>query len=236
MITYKGNKPYEDKNFKVHDPFYWDDYIATNPNLDPSYVKVYLSLQTFLDKIFNRIQARYGYFIVVENFGIVKVNTGVENISNILPIFLMMQNSVILKDCWLRYAKDISSKAFEATENRCVYHQLAHFLLNPTSGKPTKFIDGNRMSEEALYKFLCKTYPSLKMDDGVSTFMVDLIGRETKRNVYAYDFNDQCFFRSVNNTDRNYCPIIFYRGNGHMYLIDTKEAFRSVVERNKASY
>ena len=118
----------------------------------------------------------------------------------------------------------------------CVYHQLSHFLINPTSGKPTKFIDGKRVTKEALYEFLVKSFPDLKMEDGVSTHMINLIGKETKRNVYAYDFNDQCFFKEDKNSiDRNYCPIVFYRGNGHMYLINSKEATKSIVERNKAN-
>jgi 5-methylcytosine-specific restriction endonuclease McrA/nucleoside-triphosphatase THEP1 len=197
-------------------------------------VEVYVDLDTFVNKVFNIIMESYGYFTVIENLGIIKVNQGLEKLGETTPIDMMMTNSIILKDCWLRYAKDISSKAYDQTDKVCVYYQLANFLLNPTSGKPTKFIDRQRVSEEAIYNFLKKTFPDLKMQDGVSTAMIDMIAKETKRNVYAYDFNDKLFFKnSENSTDRNYCPIIFYRGNGHMYLINTKEAFKSIVERNK---
>jgi hypothetical protein len=236
VVKYNGNKPYEYDRFYFVRGIVRDDYSTTISN---NYVKRLVNLPTFLDKIFNNMtqktQSDNIEYIVVENFGIIKVNDGLESIGETSPIYMMMMNNVIVKDCWLRYANDISSKAFEPTNNICVYYQLANFLLNPTSGQPTKFIDKLHVSEEALYKFLLKRYPSLKMDEGVSTAMVDLIGKETKRNVYAYDFNDQCFFRSINSTGRNYCPIIFYRGNGHMYLINTKEAFKSVVERNKVN-
>jgi nucleoside-triphosphatase THEP1 len=238
VLRYRGSKPYKYNNFYTirlpvehYRSLKSNDFFGSPSN----YVKMYLSLDVFLEKVIKIMKAEYDRIEVIEPLNIIKVNSGLEYLGQTAPVNALMRNGVILKDCWLRYAKDISSKAFEETENKCVYNQLAHFLLNPTSGRPTKFIDGQRVSEEALYKFLLKSFPDLKMDEGVSTFMVDLIGREAKRNVYAYDFTDQCFFRSVNSTDRNYCPIIFYRGNGHMYLIDSKEAFKSVVERNKVT-
>ena len=198
--------------------------------------QIYVDIGTFLKKCFNNVVHHYNYLVVTEPEGVIKVNQGLEELGKTTKFSMMMRNSVILKDCWLRYANDISSKAYDKTENICVYYQLAHFLLNPTSGRPTEFINKERVSEESIYNFLKKSFPSLQMKDGVSTEMVDLIGRETQRNVYAYDFSDKCFFNSTeNNKNRHYCPIIYYMGNGHMYLINTKPAFKSIIERNKAN-
>jgi hypothetical protein len=73
------------------------------------------------------------------------------------------------------------------------------------------------------------------MNEGVTTEMVGLVATETKRSMYAYDFNEKCFYKVLTTIrNSNYCPIVFYRGHGHMYIIDSKEATKSIVERNKA--
>ena len=237
---YPGPRPYQLETMLskhvVEDVYFVDGVgIRSTDIVDAVGVRqIYVDIETFLNKCFNNVVEHYDYLTISEPLGIVKVNQGLEHLGKTIPINIMMHNSVILKDCWLRYAKDISSKAYDQTDRVCVYYQLANFLLNPTSGKPTKFIDKQRVSEEAIYNFLKKTFSALQMQDGVSTVMIDMIAKETKRNVYAYDFNDKCFFKNTeNSTDRNYCPIIFYRGNGHMYLINTKEAYKSIIERNK---
>ena len=174
-------------------------------------------------------------FVAPEFQGIIRVNKNLESIQETTSKKLPMKNGVILKNSWLRYAKDISEKAYEITPNICAYTQLSFFLLNPTSGRPTKFIDGVKTSPDAIFKFLVKFYPNLKTEDGITSEMVGKIGEETKRSVYSYDFNENCFFKVVNPAKtNNYCPIVFYRGNGHMYLIDSKEATKSIVERNKS--
>ena len=174
-------------------------------------------------------------FVVPEYQGIIRVNGNLEHIGETAPKKLQMKNCVILKSSWLRYAPDISEKAFEITPNICAYTQLAHFLLNPASGRPTKFICKVKTSPDAIFQCLLKDYPDLKMEDGLTSEMIGNLGREKKRSVYSYDFHEKCFFKLVtSDKSNNYCPITFYRGNGHMYLIDSKDATKSIVERNKS--
>jgi hypothetical protein len=41
------------------------------------------------------------------------------------------------------------------------------------------------------------------------------------------------YYQLSNDENCNYCPIVFYKLHGHMYLLDTKDAIRSVAEENK---
>jgi len=44
-------------------------------------------------------------------------------------------DNIIIKNTWLKYGQGIYKKAFKNSNNKCVY-----CLLNPQSGRPTKFI------------------------------------------------------------------------------------------------
>jgi hypothetical protein len=154
----------------------------------------------------------------------------------------MMKRSFVLENDWLKYAKSIADYAYDETNDTCVYHQLSKYLLNPPSGNPTKFINGKRMSEDAICQFLQEytndnvEYPNFQMNSGVSTELVALLCKELKRNLYAYDEDDKCFYNVLtNNENRNYCPIVYYKFNGHMYLLNSSEVIRSVAESNKST-
>jgi len=148
----------------------------------------------------------------------------------------LMRKDYILKNNWLRFAEGISNNAFKNTNNKCVYYQLCEYLMNPNTGRPTKFIcKGQRMNDDNLYSF----FHSLKHNDkfdiysGVSTEMVKILCKEIKRNMYAYDADDKCFDCIIDFDSKNYAPIVFYKMNGHMYLIDNPKVIKQVAESNK---
>ena len=78
-----------------------------------------------------------------------------------------------------------------------------------------------------------ETYPDFSMDTGVSSELIAELCKATKRNMYAYDASDKIFDSITTQTSKNYCPIVFYKMHGHMYLIDKPETIRSVAESNK---
>ena len=71
------------------------------------------------------------------------------------------------------------------------------------------------------------------MDTGVSSELIAELCKATKRNMYAYNFCDKIFDSITYQTSKNYCPIVFYKYHGHMYLIDKPDIIRSVAESNK---
>ena len=150
---------------------------------------------------------------------------------------VMMKNAFILKNDWLAYAKGIMKEAYEETESKCVYYQLEKFLSNPPTGNATKFINRERISQEALYNFF-NQYKDDEEEDfciqsGVSTEMIAKLCKDIKRNMYAYDENNKCFYNVLCNDSKNYCPLVFYCMNGHFYLINDPKCIRSVAESNK---
>lgn len=150
----------------------------------------------------------------------------------------MMKRSYVLNNKWLRYSKSIAPYAFDDANDECVYHQLSKYLLDPPSGRATKFINGQKTSGAAIFKYFQSIQDGDKNDfkknSGVSTSMVADLCKTIHRSVYAYDEDSKCFFSLVEtNENRNYCPVIFYKLNGHMYLLNTSEAIKSVAESNK---
>lgn len=147
----------------------------------------------------------------------------------------MMKRGFILKNDWLHYAKSISENAFVETDDKCVYYQLEKYLSNPPTGRPTQFIQNIRMSENALYDYfkLCIGNVDFDIHSGVSTEMIAKLCKAIKRNMYAYDENQKCFYNVTCNDSKNYCPIVFYKIHGHFYLLDEPFAIRSVAESNK---
>ena len=151
----------------------------------------------------------------------------------------MMKRSYVLKNEWLYYAKNIADYAYDNTDDMCVYHQLTNYLLEPPTGRPTKFINGEKVSPTAIFNFLKSRptdydYHNLSMKDGVSTEQIADLCREIKRNLYVYDEDDKCFYNELNNNEsRNYCPIVYYKLHGHMYILNNPDAIRSVAESNK---
>ena len=119
----------------------------------------------------------------------------------------MMKRSYVLKNDWLYYAKNIADYAYDHTDDTCVYHQLTKYLLEPPTGRPTKFITGEKTSPTAIYNFLKSRttefdYPNFNsIQDGVSTEQVGQLCREVKRNLYVYDEDDKCFYSELNNNE-----------------------------------
>jgi len=150
---------------------------------------------------------------------------------------IMMKNAFILKNDWLLYSQGIMKEAYEETENKCVYYQLEKFLLNPPSGNPTQFINRQRTSQEALYNYFNASNEEQDEDfciqSGVSTDMIAKLCKDIKRNMYAYDEDNKCFYNVLCNDSKNYCPLVFYCMNGHFYLINDPKCIRSVAESNK---
>ena len=157
-----------------------------------------------------------------------------------------MKNAFILKDDWLKYGQGISELAYDETNNKCVYHQLTQFLINPKSGNKQMFLNKNKINEDTLFDYFSRLYKSSSsLDDedieeftitsGVNTNMIKSLMIELGRNMYAYD-SDQKIFSIVNHFDsKHYCPLVFYKSNKHFYLLNDKDVIRSVAENNKSN-
>ena len=158
----------------------------------------------------------------------------------------MMKEAFVLKQDWLPFARGICEEAYEQTNNTCVYHQLAKFLLNPPAGKPIKFLLKKRITEDSLFEYFKNQfteeddqegdeYFGFSKTSGVSTEMLAKLCTEMGRTMYAYDQDSKMFYY-VKGTDAcNYCPIAFYCMHGHFYLIDDKDVIKSVSESNKTA-
>ena len=181
-----------------------------------------------------------GYKIVsVQDYNVEFMKLNIKNTSKLTHL---MKRGFILKNDWLPYAKSISENAFHQTDDKCVYYQLEKFLLDPPTGRPTKFIDSMRMGENTLFEyfnhlvnheFQSDKYPEFDIQSGVSTEMIARLCVATKRNMYAYDEDSKCFYSVTSNSSKHYCPIVFYKIHGHFYIIDDPTAIRSVAESNK---
>ena len=100
----------------------------------------------------------------------------------------------------MAYSKGIMKEAYEQTDNKCVYYQLEKFLSNPPSGNPTKFINKQRLSQEALYNYFNQVNEKEKdfcIQSGLSTEMIAKLCKDIKRNMYAYDEDNKCFYNCL---------------------------------------
>lgn len=156
---------------------------------------------------------------------------------------LMRSGSIILSKEWLQYAKGVSSKAFEETEDKCCYYQLSYILNNAPSGRNQQYIGHRGKNQKTnpdgiftLFRKYASTqidiYPNFTMTSGVSTEMVIHLCETLGRSCYAYNGDDKCFAKYV-HPNSHYCPIAFYKYNGHMFLIDDKKLFQNIAESNK---
>ena len=161
-------------------------------------------------------------------------NQSVHTFTN--PSSHLMGDSFILKNNWLAFSDKISDNAFVQTQNKCVYYQIEKYLKSPPSGRPTVFLNSKRISEESLFEFF-KQFASddFNVNSGVSTLMISKLCEQIDRNMYAYDADDKCFHSVTTSLSKNYCPLVFYKMNGHLYLLDDAKAIRCVAESNKDS-
>ena len=154
-----------------------------------------------------------------------------------------MKRSYVLRNDWLTFSHGIAQYAYDKTDGTCVYHQLNKFLLDPPTGRPSKYINYEPTSEESLFEFfnnyVCtidekkEHYPNFDKHYGVSIEMIEFLCKRLKRNMYAYD-SDQKLLHSVTAFDsKNVCPIVFYKIHGHFYIIDDPSVIRSNAEQNK---
>ena len=139
-------------------------------------------------------------------------------------INIKMKSAYMLKIDWLRYSGSVAKTAYETTNGKCVSHQIRDFLLNPPTNRPTKFVNKVRTEKAILFE---------DDGDGVSTRQVAQLCKSIKRNMYAYGEDDKCFCKEINDKNDHYCPIVFYKVNGHMYIINDRDAILSVKEANK---
>lgn len=153
---------------------------------------------------------------------------------------VMMKKAFVLKNSWLRYAESIAKEAYENTKDECVYYQLEKFLLKPPAGNPTKFLNGKRINKEVLFNYFQNIQEeeeqetdTFNMKSGVNCEMLGQLCKDLKRNMYAYNEDDKCFFSVSCNDSKHYCPLSFYCMDGHFYLISDKEATKSIAESNK---
>ena len=51
--------------------------------------------------------------------------------------------------------------------------------------------------------------------------------------MYAYDEEQRIFHSIDKSNSKNYCPIVFYKFNGHFYLINDRSVISSTAETNK---
>ena len=158
------------------------------------------------------------------------------------PIQQPMRDSYVLRNDWLQYSHGIAEYAYHATNNMCVYYQLTKFLLDPPTNRPTEYVLKQRTSEKALFRFfkqyirdhsLENTYPEFTMTSGVSAELLAGLCNELGRNMYAYDSDHKLFLSIQTYSSKNYCPVVFYKMNGHCYMLNDKNVMRSVAESNK---
>lgn len=158
--------------------------------------------------------------------------------SSSTPMNELMTRAFVLRDDWVSFSEGICEKAYETTDNRCVYHQLCDYLLRDEgSRRPNKFLRRQRLTEETLYEFFKEYQDDEEFDEhsGVSTYMIQQLAKELKRNLYAYDADNKLFCCVSDFDSKNYAPIVFYKMHGHFYLIDDSSTIRSVAETNKSS-
>ena len=193
--------------------------------IKPSNIKNYIQKYNLEDSVKFQVVADYNYQVLPDLP------------APIPAVKEKMKNAFILKNDWLAYSKGISKTAYEETNNNCVYYQISKYLLNENGGRrPTKFIERVRTSEECLYEFWkCENEPNYEKEEGVSTDMIMRLCNTIGRNMYAYDEDNKCFESITKFSSKNYAPIVFYKMNGHMYLIDDPKVIRSVAESNKSN-
>ena len=224
-----------------------------NPDGSSSVSKPYFATQTTQENILSALHLKqiirdfsfedYAKIQSLQNHTVVNLDIDMINNHKKTKVKQMMKKGYVLKNDWLKYSEGIANYAYDETEDRCVYYQLNKFLTNPPSGRPTKFINKMRTSEDALssyFNILVKKegwdeeYPDFSISSGVSTEMIAKLCKDINRSMYAYDEDNKCF-SNVISTDKNhhYCPIIFYKLNGHFYIINDTEVMKSVAESNK---
>jgi hypothetical protein len=145
---------------------------------------------------------------------------------------IMMKDAIVLKREWLSFSENIAEKAYEETDGKCVYNQLVDYLINPPSGRPTKFVNGKKVSEEGLFQYFNSIvndddYPDFNIHSGVSTEMLERLANEIGRSLYAFDRNSK-LFSSVVIPNKKYSPIVYYQIDGHMFLINDPSVFNSI--------
>lgn len=149
----------------------------------------------------------------------------------------MMKNAVVLERDWLKYSEYIAKEAYDETNNTCVYHQLTSYLLNSPTGNPTKFLNKIKVSEEGLFKYFqeiinthyrgIECYENFTMESGVCSELIHHLCEDAGRSMYAFDSNTK-LFDSYIVENKNYAPIIFYKIDDHMYLINNPSIFKSI--------
>ncbi len=150
----------------------------------------------------------------------------------------LMRDDFIVRKDWLKYSQNIAKTAFEQSGNECGYHQLSNFLNNPPTGNKKEYIGhrskGLKTDKEGLFKFFKDNidedeYPNFNIKTGITAEMIEIYCRFENRSFYGFNGDDKCFTHFVGDS-KNYCPIVFYKTNGHMFLIDDPKCYKSIAQ------
>ena len=160
-----------------------------------------------------------------------------------------------------KFSDGICELSYNTTDNLCVIEQLCYFLRNPATLRATKYIPDfevkyNNYDMEYTREFLTsktelnelnllKFFHMIPYNQrityqkrcelerlGITTKQVIDLAKAIKRNLYAYDCNDKCFYKDTSFDTKHYAAIIFYKINDHMYLINHSSVSKQVGQRN----
>jgi len=147
-----------------------------------------------------------------------------------------MKNAYTLHRDWLKYSDGIDKSSYEDMKGRCVYTLLIERL------KPYwKNVDANKLYY--FFKSWLETMPEqylegapffgeFTMDSGVNTDMIQELCESKKIPMYAFDYNDNCFYKKA-YPGSNYRPIVYYLMDGHMYMITDQHVIKSLSSAQK---
>ena len=156
--------------------------------------------------------------------------SSVSEAKNLTLAKIPMKNAFVLEYTWLKYAEGISKKSFSDMSGRCVYELLVEHLKPrwTTINADVLFNIFNEYNEKSVFDI---DYKPLTMESGVSTEMINYLCELKNISMYAFDINDNCFYKVIG--DDKFKPIAFYMIDGHMYQITNPKMIRSVAECQK---
>ena len=147
-----------------------------------------------------------------------------------------MRAAFTLRRDWLRFAEGIAEQSYEDLHGTCVYELLIGLLGSYwTTVTKEKLFD---MFKEAVEKHVEKLpgylegapfYGKFTMDSGVNVDMLKYLCQKKKISLYGFDAHDHRFLKFTPNRKSDYRPICFYHVDGHMYLITSPEAVKSIA-------
>lgn len=164
---------------------------------------------------------------------------------------IMMKRATVIKHDWLKYAKGIDPSSFTDMRDCCVYEQLSKLCRDPPVNKPQQKVKIEnqwfKTTPEGLYdaitcirnllnggntEQITNFYATIPMDAGVTSEEVYELSKYLKRSMIAYNKHTRSFL-SRTQEKSNYCPIVYYCLEEHMYLITDKDSLKSARESER---